>query len=178
MMEFKIQEAVRILTQTPETVRRMLDGLPGEWLTRNEGLDTWSPFDVVGHLIHGERTDWIPRAKIILEHGLLKPFDPFDRNAQFVESRGKTASELLNTFAELRRTNIQALQAMNLSASDLDKQGMHPALGVVTLRQLLATWVVHDVDHIAQIARVVGKQYGDEVGPWKAYLGILKERRV
>ncbi len=176
-MEFKIQDAIRTLAQTPATIREMFKGLPEEWITRNEGPDTWSPYDVLGHLIHGERTDWIARARIILEYGLLKPFDPFDRNAQFVESRGKSVVELMDTFGELRRENIRVLQEMKLSPSDLDKQGMHPALGVVTLRQLLATWVVHDMDHIAQISRVAGKQYAGEVGPWQAYLGILKERR-
>jgi hypothetical protein len=139
----------------------------------HEGGQTWSPFDVVGHLIHGEHTDWIPRARIILEHGEARAFDKFDRFAQFTASDGRTLGSLLDEFASMRRENLRQLESMHLTDADLDRRGRHPELGVVTLRQLLATWVAHDLDHVVQISRVLARQYADEVGPWRAYLRII-----
>ena len=141
-----------------------------------EGEGTWSPYDVVGHLIHGERTDWIPRARHILA-GEMRPFEPFDRTAQFRESEGKSLAELLATFADLRHESLRALKAMNLTEDDLDRRGVHPALGEVTMAQLLSTWTVHDLDHVTQIARTMAKVYADAVGPWSAYLSILHDRQ-
>jgi hypothetical protein len=170
---FAIDEAVAILERTPATLDALLRGLPETWINSNEGDKTWSPFDVIGHLIHGERTDWIPRARIILEHGETKPFDKFDRFAQFAVSKDWSLPALLDEFATLRQQNLQALQALNLTDADLDRRGRHPELGVVTLQQLLSTWVAHDLDHIVQISRVLASQYSDEVGPWRAYLRII-----
>jgi hypothetical protein len=168
-----IDEAIAILERTPATLDALLRGLPDPWIAGNEGEQTWSPFDVVGHLIHGERTDWIPRARIILQEGEERAFDKFDRLAQFAVSKNRPLSALLDEFASLRRQNLKELGALKLTANDLDRRGRHPELGVVTLRQLLATWVAHDLDHVSQIARVLAKQYADEVGPWRAYLRII-----
>jgi hypothetical protein len=168
-----MDEAVAILTRTPATLDALLRGLPNSWITAHEGVDTWSPFDVVGHLIHGERTDWLPRVKIILEHGNTRAFATFDRYAQFTESAGRPLAELLDEFARLREDNLRALAQLRVTDEDLDRRGQHPALGVVTLRQLLATWVAHDLDHVVQIARVLARQYADEVGPWRAYLRVI-----
>jgi len=176
-MEFDLDKAIAVLSRTPATLAALLRDLPRDWIANNEGPDTWSPFDVIGHLIHGERADWIPRARIILQHGESRPFDPFDRFAQFEESRGKTLEELLETFAELREQNLKSLREMNLGAAELALTGTHPALGRVTLKELLATWVTHDLDHIAQVARVMAKQYTSEVGPWAAYISILHDRK-
>ena len=151
----------------------MVRDLPDDWQQANEGGDTWSPYDVLGHLIHGELTDWVPRARIILEHGDARPFEKFDRFAQLTASRGKTLAELLDEFARLRAENLRELEALGITAADLDRPGLHPELGAVTLRQLLATWVAHDQDHVVQIARVLARQYSDEVGPWRAYLRII-----
>jgi hypothetical protein len=170
---FSLDEAIPILERTPRTLDAILRGLPDAWLHCNEGTDTFSPFDVVGHLIHGEKTDWMPRARMILETGDQRAFEPFDRFAQKEASRGKTLDELLDEFARLRAANIAALKALALKPSDLDRRGQHPKLGSVTLRQLLATWVAHDLDHVIQIARVIGRQYTDEVGPWTAHLRII-----
>ena len=175
-MQFSLETALPVLERTPSVLNELLCGLGDEWTTQNEGPETWSPFDVVGHLIHGDRTDWIPRARIILEHGETRPFDPFDRFVQFEESRGKPMKTLLDEFAALRDQNLMALQDMNLSREDFDRRGIHPELGTVTLGQLLATWVVHDLGHVAQIGRVMAKQYGGEVGVWKNYLGVLGVR--
>lgn len=172
-MEFKLDEAQAILRRTPATLTSLLQNLPDEWLFSNEGPETWSPFDVLGHLIHGEETDWIPRAKIILEHGEQRAFEPFDRFAMFEKSKGKSLSELLTTFERLRGESLRQLDEFNLTPELLAKRGKHPELGVVTLNELLATWVVHDLSHIAQIVRVMCKQYGDRVGPWREYLPIL-----
>jgi len=174
-MEFELAHAIEILERTPATLNALLRNLPESWLVQNEGPETWSPYDVVGHLIHGDETDWIPRAQIILEHGEERAFDPFDRVAMFEESKGKSIVELLDTFAQLRAENLRELQSMNLTSDLLDKRGRHPELGVVTLKQLLSTWVVHDLGHIRQVVRVMSKQYGEAVGPWKAYLSILGE---
>ena len=174
-MQFELVQAIEILQRTPATLNSLLRDLSEQWLVQNEGPDTWSPYDVMGHLIHGEETDWIPRAKMILEHGETRAFEPFDRVAMFEESKGKSIVELLDTFAQLRAENVRELQSMNLTSDLLDKRGRHPELGVVTLRQLLSTWVVHDLGHIRQIVRVMSKQYREAVGPWKAYLSILEE---
>ena len=174
-MNFELAQAIEILSRTPATLNSLLRDLSDPWLVQNEGPDTWSPYDVIGHLIHGEETDWIPRAKIILEHGESRAFEPFDRVAMFEASRGKSIDALLDTFAELRAKNVCELESLNLTSELLDKRGRHPELGVVTLRQLLSTWVVHDLGHIRQVVRVMSKQYRDAVGPWKAYLSILGE---
>ena len=168
-----MEDAVAILTRTPATLDALLRGLPAGWIMAHEGGQTWSPFDVVGHLIHGEHTDWIPRARIILEHGEARPFDTFDRFAQFTASEGRTLASLLDEFAMLRNDSLRALASLGLTDADLDRRGRHPELGVVTMRQLLATWVAHDLDHVAQISRVLARQYSDEVGPWRAYLRII-----
>jgi uncharacterized damage-inducible protein DinB len=176
-MNFVLDDALPVLRATPQVLRAWLEHLPDSWLRSNEGPDTWSPYDIVGHLIHGERTDWIPRLELLLAHGDSRPFTPFDRFAQFRESRGKSLSELLDTFAELRLTNVGRLESHRLEASDLARRGLHPELGPVTLGQLLATWVAHDLNHLAQIARVMARQYTDAVGPWMEYLPLLSPRR-
>ncbi|HET7217136.1 MAG TPA: DinB family protein [Vicinamibacterales bacterium] len=170
---FAIADAIAILSRTPATLDAMLRGLPDGWIAAHEGGDTWSPFDVIGHLIHGERTDWMPRARIILDHGEARPFDKFDRFAQLKVSQGRTLAGLLDEFADLRRQNLRDLAALPLTGADLDRRGRHPELGIVTLRQLLATWVAHDLDHIVQISRVLARQYAAEVGPWRAYLRVI-----
>lgn len=174
-MEFELAHAIEILQRTPATLDSLLRDLPEPWLIQNEGPETWSPYDVIGHVIHGEETDWIPRAKIILDYGETKVFESFDRVAMFEASQGKSMVELLDTFADLRAENLRELQSMNLTPDLLDKRGRHPELGVVTLKQLLSTWVVHDLGHIRQVVRVMSKQYGNAVGPWRAYLSILGE---
>lgn len=173
-MKLEVEHVTAILRRTPSTLNALLRDLPEPWLVHNEGPETWSPYDIVGHLIHGEETDWIPRAKIILDNGESRPFEPFDRVAMFEKSRSKSIAELLDTFARLRAENLRELDTLNLTTDLLDKRGMHPELGVVTLKQLLATWAVHDLGHIRQVVRVMAKQYRDEVGPWKAYLSILE----
>jgi hypothetical protein len=170
---FVMEEAVAILSRTPSTLDALLRGLPDGWIAAHEGGETWSPFDVVGHLIHGERTDWMPRARVILEHGDSRAFDTFDRFAQFEASKGRTLASLLDEFSRLRQESLRELEGLGLHDTDLDRRGRHPALGVVTLRQLLATWVAHDLDHVTQISRVLARQYSDEVGPWRAYLRII-----
>jgi hypothetical protein len=172
-MRFSLEEATPILRSTPGVLRRWLADLSELWITGNEGPDTWSPFDIVGHLIHGERTDWIPRIELILQHGESRAFTPFDRFAQFRDSRGKSLAELLDTFAELRESNVERLVSLRLTSKDLDRRGRHPELGQVTLGQLIATWVVHDLNHLGQIARVMSRQYRSDVGPWIEYLPIL-----
>jgi len=172
-MKLELQDVKDILRRTPPTINLLLQDLPEPLLMTNEGPDTWSPYDVVGHLIHGEETDWIPRARIILEYGETRAFKPFNREAMFEKSKSKSINELLDTFARLRADSLQQLDEMNLTPELLEKRGLHPELGPVTLSQLLATWVVHDLSHIGQIVRVMSKQYGDAVGPWKAYLPIL-----
>jgi hypothetical protein len=173
--QFNLQDVVAILERTPVSLTALLSGLSETWIRATEGEGTWSPYDVIGHLIHGERTDWIPRARHILA-GEIRPFEVFDRTAQFTESQGKSLGELLQIFADLRRENLAILMGMNLTEADLERKGLHPELGEVTLRQLLATWVVHDLDHVAQIARTMAKAYGEATGPWTAYLSILRDR--
>lgn len=177
--QFELAEVVAVLTRSPACLDALLRGLPNLWVYGGEGRnkdgkDTWSAFDIVGHLVHGERTDWMPRARIILENGEARPFDPFDRLAQFKESQGKSLAQLLDEFARLRRENLAALQALNLQPEDLTRRGKHPVLGVVTLSELLATWALHDLTHLHQLSRAMAHQYRDQVGPWSAYLGVLK----
>jgi hypothetical protein len=162
-----------ILSRTPATLDALLRGLPNHWATAHEGGDTWSPYDIVGHLIHGETTDWIARARIIIEHGSSRAFERFDRQAQFRDRDAGTLDERLDRFAALRQQNLDVLRSFNLTDADLDRPGLHPDLGPVTLGQLLATWVAHDLDHLMQISRVLGRQYGDAVGPWRAYLRVI-----
>jgi uncharacterized damage-inducible protein DinB len=175
-MDFQLDRTVQILRATPGTLRALLADLSDPWIRCDEGPDTWSPFDIVGHLIHGERADWIARIRMILEEGAWRTFTPFDRFAQFQESRGKTLAELLDTFEVLREQTLRTLEGMKLTPEQMDLTATHPELGRVTLRQLLATWTVHDLGHIAQIARVMAKGYTDQVGPWGAYLSVLKDR--
>ena len=170
---FVLNEAVRALSVTPAVLRALLTDLPESWLDSNEGPETWSPFDIVGHLIHGEKTDWIPRARHILNGPSEIPFEPFDRFAQFRESRDKSLGALLNEFEDLRRKNLEELASLKLGEADLEMEGKHPEFGVVTLRQLLATWVCHDFSHLGQISRVLAKRHREAVGPWAQYLSIL-----
>jgi uncharacterized damage-inducible protein DinB len=172
-MQLQLGDVKAILVQTPATLNSLLRNLPDAWIQSNEGPETWSPFDVVGHLVHAEEADWIPRARIILEEGETGTFEPFDRFAMFEKSRGKSLRELLDTFETLRKENLARLQQMNLTPEMLAKRGTHPEFGLVTLSQLLSTWAVHDLGHIGQIVRVMAKQYGEAVGPWRAYLPIL-----
>jgi DinB family protein len=171
----ELHDAIAVLERSPAGLGALLNGLPETWIKTTEGEGTWSPYDVIGHLIHGERTDWIPRIRHIMA-GEAHPFEAFDRAAQFKESHGKALSDLLATFAKLRRVNLAALVGMNLTEADLARKGLHPELGEVTLEQLLATWVVHDLDHVAQIARTMAKAYSEATGPWTAYLSILHDR--
>lgn len=173
-MEFQLGHATEILRRTPATLNSLLRHLPQEWIISNEGAESWSPFDVMGHLIHGEETDWIPRARVILEHGESRAFAPFDRFAMFEQSRGKSLDDLLDRFEQLRGESLKELEWMNITAEMLGKRGRHPELGVVTLSQLFSTWVVHDLGHIGQIVRVMAKQYSEAVGAWQAYLPVLR----
>lgn len=173
-MEFDFDKSIVLLQATPLTLQSWLAQLPADWILSSEGGDTWSPFDVVGHLIHGEKTDWIPRAEVILSEKDNKEFEPFDRFAMFTDSKGKTIQDLLSEFEELRRQNIERLQSLQITEADFDKTGLHPDLGIVTLRQLISTWVAHDLDHLGQIAWILARQYKEEVGPWREYLGILE----
>ena len=172
-MEFELASGIAILERTPHTVRSMLAGLAPAWTDATEGPNTWSPFHNVAHLIHGERTDWIPRARIILEQGKDLKFAPFDMTAHFRESEGKSLANLLDEFAALRVESLATLTGWRLTNSQLALHGVHPEFGIVTMRQLLATWVAHDLGHVAQISRVMAKQYRDAVGPWRAYLPIV-----
>jgi hypothetical protein len=174
LTDFSLAEAVAVLTRTPTSLNALLRGLPDGWVRCDEGKDTWSAFDILGHLICGERTDWMPRVRIILENGEARPFDPFDRFAQSRESQDKSLEQRLDEFARLRSENLAALQALNLQPEDLTRRGKHPALGAVTLSELLATWAVHDLTHVHQLSRVMAHRYRDAVGPWSAYLGVLK----
>jgi DinB superfamily len=174
MAEPNLQHTIALLTRTPATLNALLRDLPEAWTMRNEGENTFHAFDVVGHLIHGERTDWMPRARMILEFGDTRAFEPFDRRAQERESQGKSLAQLLDEFARLRSENLDALRALNLTREDLERRGRHPALGVVTLSQLLATWAAHDLTHLHQLSRIMAHQYRDAVGPWSAYLGVMQ----
>jgi hypothetical protein len=172
-MKFDLNKSYEILERTPAVLKTLLSNLSDEWVMENEGPETFSPFDVVGHLIYGEKTDWAARTRIILEFGLSKPFEPWDRFAQYEESNGKSLQKLLDEFEQLRKVNITWLRSLRLTDNDLDKKGIHPSLGEVTLRNLLATWVVHDLTHIAQVTRVMAKQYQEEMGPWPEFFRIL-----
>jgi len=176
-MQFDLSDAIAILERTPEIVSIMLRNLPGNWINANEGGNSWSPFDIVGHYIHGEKTDWIPRMEIILNDETNKTFDPFDRFAQFEDSKGKNLCQLLDEFSALRKRNIKKLSSIQFSEKLLNKTAMHPQFGSVTLRQLFASWVVHDLTHIHQLSRVLAKQYESEVGPWKEYMGVLNAKQ-
>jgi hypothetical protein len=173
-MEHKLEQTIALLERTPATLQSLLRDLPEIWTQRNEGENSWSAYDIVGHLIHGELTDWLPRARRIMEHGESKAFDKFDRTAQERDSKGKSLADLLDEFASLRSANLHTLRAMNLSPADLAKRGRHPALGVVTLSQLLATWPAHDLTHLHQLSRVMAHQYRQTVGPWTKFLGVMQ----
>lgn len=174
-MSFELNKSLTILKRTPEVLETLLKDLPENWTMHNEGGKSWSPFDVVGHLIHGDKTDWIERTKIILFEGPDKTFTPFDRFAQFEESKGKNMNQLLQEFRKLRVANIKTLEELKITDDQLDKTALHPSLGKVTLRNLLATWTAHDLNHIYQIVRVMAKQYKSEVGPWVQYLRLVNE---
>jgi DinB superfamily len=173
-MEHNLNHTIAILSRTPATFNVLLRDLPETWTVQNEGENTWSAFDVVGHLIHAERTNWMPRAKVILQFGEIKKFEPFDRWAQKRESEGKSLGQLLDEFARLRSESLAELRALNLRQEDFERRGRHPSLGRVTLSELLATWAAHDLNHLHQISRSMAHQYREAVGPWCAYLGVLK----
>jgi hypothetical protein len=173
-MEHNLAHTVALLARTPAALNALLRDLPETWTMRNEGENTWSAFDIVGHLIHGERTDWMPRARMILQFGETKAFEPFDRWGQERESQSKSLGQLLDEFAHLRADGLDELRGLNLRQEDLERRGRHPALGAVTLSELLATWAAHDLTHVHQISRVMAHQYREAVGPWSAYLGVLK----
>jgi hypothetical protein len=172
-MKHNLSHTISFLTRTPAALDALLRDLPEAWTLGAEGEGTWSPFDIVGHLIHGERTDWMPRVRMILEFGDSRPFEPFDRRGPEHESQGKSLGQLLDEFARLRSANLGDLRARNLQPEDMERRGRHPALGAVTLSQLLATWAGHDLTHLHQISRVMAHQYREAVGPWSAYLGVL-----
>jgi uncharacterized damage-inducible protein DinB len=174
MPTHNLQDTIALIARTPAALNALLRDLPESWTQRNEGEGTWSVYDVIGHLIHGEKTDWMPRMRIILEQGEARPFDKFDRWAQQRESEGKTLPQLLDEFARLRAENLDQLHALNLSEQDLAKRGRHPVLGTVTLSHLLATWAAHDLTHLHQISRIMAHQYRDTVGPWTIYLGVMQ----
>jgi hypothetical protein len=173
-MEHNLEHTISLLTRTPAALDALLRGLPETWTFRNEGENTMSAFDVVGHLIHAERTNWMPRARMVLEFGETQAFEPFDRWGQVRESQGKSLGQLLDEFARLRSETLCELQALNPNQEDLDRRGRHPALGVVTLSELLAAWAAHDLTHLHQISRIMAHQYREAVGPYSAYLGVLK----
>ena len=172
-MEHNLEQTILLLTRTPAALNALLRDLPEIWTLRNEGEGSWSAFDIVGHLIFGERTDWMSRARMILQFQESKSFEPFDRLGQVREGQGKSLEHLLDEFAGLRAENLRELRALNLQPTSLALRGRHPALGVVTLSQLLATWAIHDLTHLHQISRVLAHQYRDAVGPWSQYLGVL-----
>ena len=173
-MKFTVEKSLEILERTPNVLIAMLQDISADWTSPNEGGDSWSVYDIIGHLIHGEKTDWVPRTEIILSENSDKKFTPFDRFAQFEASKGKTLNQLLTEFKTLRESNVEQLRSKKITEKSLEEIGIHPAFGNVTLSQLLSTWVVHDLNHIAQISRVMAKQYKVEVGPWTGYLRILQ----
>jgi hypothetical protein len=175
-MSFDLADSLDLLARTPSVLTALLAGTGAGWHDRDEGPETWSPCTVVGHLIHGEETDWVPRARIVLEHGDERPFEPFDRFAQCERFAGWSLDDLLDHFEVLRERNVETVRGWRLTEERLDLPGLHPELGAVTLRQLLATWAAHDLNHLAQIARVMAKRHDQAVGPWKRYLGILNWR--
>jgi DinB family protein len=173
-MQYRLEDSIALLSRTPSALNVFLRDLPETWTRRNEGESSWSVFDVIGHLIHGERADWMPRAKRILELGETKPFERFDRFAQARESEGKSLGQLLDEFGQLRNGNLGELRRLNLRRADLKKRGRHPVLGVVTLSELLATWAAHDLTHLHQISRIMAHQYREAVGPWTKFLGVMQ----
>ena len=173
-MKYNLEKTIPILAKTPIVIKSLLEDCDQEWIMNNEGAESWSPYDVVGHLIHNEKTDWIPRAKIILFGEEPKKFEPFDRFAQFEDSKGRSLQELLNEFERRRKENLIILNGFQLTEKKLDLEGIHPEFGQVSLRQLLAAWLAHDLGHIVQISRVMAKQYKDEVGPWMNYMKVLQ----
>jgi len=173
-MPHHLPDTISLLANTPAALSALLRDLPETWTLRNEGENTMNAFDVIGHLIHGERTDWMPRARIILQYGETRAFEPFDRRAQVRENEGKSLADLLDEFAELRTQNLNGLRALNLQPEDLERRGLHPALGIVTLAHLLSTWAAHDLTHLHQISRIMAHQYREAVGPWSAYLGVMQ----
>jgi len=173
-MEHELTHTIALLTRTPSALNALLRDLPETWTLRNEGNDTWTAFDVVAHLIYGERADWIPRAKMILEFGETRTFEPFDRRGHVQQSQRKSLAQLLDEFARARSESLDQLRALNLRQEDLNHRGRHPAFGPVTLSQLLATWAAHDLTHLHQISRILAHQYRNAVGPWSAYLGVLQ----
>lgn len=173
-MEHHLEDTVSLLSRTPAALDVLLRDLPETWTFRNEGENTWNVFDVIGHLVHGERTDWMSRARMILQFGESRTFEPFDRLGQVRESQGKSLGQLLDEFARLRSENLGELRALNLRQVDLERSGRHPSFGVVTLSELLATWVTHDLTHLHQISRIMAHQYRETVGPWSVYLGVLQ----
>jgi len=173
-MQHNLQNTISLLTRTPTTLNALLRDLPEAWTFRNEGENTWSVFDIIGHLNHGERTDWMPRVKVVLQFAETQAFEPFDRQGHAREIQGKSLGQLLDEFLRSRSENLAELRALNLRQEDLERRGRHPALGVVTLSQLLATWAAHDLTHLHQISRVMAHQYREAVGPWSAYLGVLQ----
>ncbi len=173
-MQFDLEKSIQVLERTPRAIEQLLSGLDDTWVHYNMGPGTWSPFDVLGHLIHGEKTDWIPRMRIILEHRINHPFPPFDRYAMLLDNKEKKLRDLLALFKQLRAANVMALRQAKLNERRLRLRGTHPDFGQVMLKQLIAAWVVHDLNHIDQIARIMAWQYRRQVGPWREYLGILK----
>jgi hypothetical protein len=171
--DFDLAEGMELLRRTPRVLAAWLAGLPDAWTGQNEGPGTWSPFDIVGHLVHGEKTDWLPRARHLLAHGPSRDFEPFDREGMLRESARKSLADLLAEFARRREESLAGLAALGLTDQDLDREGLHPELGRVTLRQHLATWVTHDLTHLAQVARVMARLHRDAVGPWRVYLPLL-----
>ena len=175
-MDYELDDAVIVLRRTPHVLRALLEGLPDRWTTANEGDGTWTPYDIVGHLIHADRTDWIPRVEHVLRHGGAVPFPAFDREGMFAASRGRSLAELLETFDQVRAESLDRLAALRLTTADLERVGRHPEFGDVRLRQHLATWVAHDLTHVTQIARVMARRYAAAVGPWRQYLRIVREQ--
>jgi DinB family protein len=173
-MEQNLQQTIALLARTPGTLDALLRELPESWTHRNEGGDSWTAYDVVGHLVHAERTDWMPRARMVLQFGETRTFEKFDRLGQVRASEGKTLGQLLDEFARVRAENLVELRELNLRQEDLDRRGRHPFLGVVTLSQLLATWAAHDLTHLHQLSRIMAYQYREAVGPWSVYLGVMK----
>lgn len=173
-MEQNLDQTLALLGRTPAAFNALLRDLPATWTMQNEGENTWTPFDIIGHLVHGERTDWMPRIHTILDHGEARAFEKFDRFAQTRESAGKSLAQLLDEFASLRAENLDALRALHLQPADFARRGRHPSLGVVTLSDLLATWAAHDMTHLHQLSRTLAYQYREAVGPWRAYLGVLQ----
>jgi hypothetical protein len=173
-MAHDLEKTIALIERTPKVLNNLLRDLPDDWTMRNEGEKSWSAYDIVGHLIHGEKTDWIPRAKRILESGESKPFDKFDRFAQERESKGKSLGELLDEFGRLRAESIRQLRALNLQTKDLERKGTHQVLGTVTLSQLLASWAAHDLTHLHQLSRVMAHQYREAIGPWTKFMGVMQ----